>query len=79
MSTCLADEGLVKEKSTLVKSMLASKNLKAPVTKVEDGPRWIRVLAAELHLRIQEARKESAGLWPKTLVSLIKLSDVYNT
>jgi hypothetical protein len=58
----------VKEKSTLNKSMLASKNLPKPITKASDGQHWIRVLAAELALRLNDARKESPTLWPKTIV-----------
>ncbi|KAL0572325.1 N-acetyltransferase eso1 [Marasmius crinis-equi] len=62
------DRTEVKEKSILNKSMLASKNLQKPITKVADGPHWIRVLAAELALRLNDARKENQHLWPKTLV-----------
>jgi DNA polymerase eta len=58
----------VKEKPALVKSMLASKNLQKPITRVQDGPHWIRVLAAELHLRLKDAQEIFPGLWPKSLV-----------
>ncbi|KAF8199658.1 hypothetical protein BJ912DRAFT_1020231 [Pholiota molesta] len=59
----------VKDKgSTLTKSMLASKNLPKPITKASEGYHWIRVLAAELALRLRDAREISPNLWPKTLV-----------
>ena len=50
------------------KSMMASKNLPNPITKASQGHHWIRVLAAELALRLREAREEMPALWPKTLV-----------
>ncbi|KAH9481674.1 N-acetyltransferase eso1 [Psilocybe cubensis] len=63
------DRTEVKDKgSTLNKSMLASKNLPKPITKASEGQHWIRVLAAELALRLNDARKISPNLWPKTLV-----------
>ncbi|KAF9266589.1 DNA/RNA polymerase [Marasmius fiardii PR-910] len=62
------DRSEVKEKSILNKSMLASKNLQRPITKSSDGQHWIRVLAAELALRLNDARKANLHLWPKTLV-----------
>ena len=52
----------------LNKSMLASKNLPKPITKPSEGYHWIRVLAAELALRLNDARQISPNLWPKTLV-----------
>ena len=59
----------VKDKgSALNKSMLASKNLPKPITKPSEGYHWIRVLAAELALRLNDAREMSPNLWPKTLV-----------
>ena len=58
----------VKEKSAVNKSMMASKNLPNPITKASQGHHWIRVLAAELALRLREAREEMPALWPKTLV-----------
>ncbi|EEB96727.1 hypothetical protein MPER_04090 [Moniliophthora perniciosa FA553] len=58
----------VKEKSAVNKSMLASKNLQKPITKASEGHHWIRVLAAELSLRLNDARKLNPHLWPKTLV-----------
>jgi DNA polymerase eta len=48
--------------------MLASKNLPKPITKASEGYHWIRVLAAELALRLRDAREISPNLWPKTLV-----------
>jgi hypothetical protein len=59
----------VKEKPAVTKSMLASKNLQKAITSTKDGPHWIRVLAAELSLRLREAREVTPGLWPKSLVS----------
>lgn len=47
--------------------MLASKNLPKPITKPSEGYQWIRVLAAELALRLNDARQISPNLWPKTL------------
>jgi DNA polymerase eta len=58
----------VKEKSAITKSMLASKNLPQPITKVSQGQHWIRVLAAELALRLNNARQSEPTLWPKTIV-----------
>ncbi|KAG6817165.1 hypothetical protein H0H87_012126 [Tephrocybe sp. NHM501043] len=63
------DRSEVKEKkSTLNKSMLASKNLPRPITNASEGFQWIRVLAAELALRLNEAREISPNLWPKSIV-----------
>ncbi|KJA26357.1 hypothetical protein HYPSUDRAFT_133157 [Hypholoma sublateritium FD-334 SS-4] len=63
------DRNEVKDKgSALNKSMLASKNLPKPITKPSEGYHWIRVLAAELALRLNDAREMSPNLWPKTLV-----------
>ena len=59
---------VVKEKSAQNKSMLASKNLPSPITRVADGHHWIRVLAAELALRLNDARKMTPTLWPKSIV-----------
>lgn len=66
------DRSEVKEKSALTKSMLASKNLAEPVTKPSEGSHWIRVLAAELTLRLNDAREQSPGLWPKSIVLSIR-------
>ncbi|KAG2147629.1 hypothetical protein DEU56DRAFT_130884 [Suillus clintonianus] len=62
------DRTEVKEKSALFKSMLASKNLPKPITQPSDGHQWIRVLAAELALRLNDARESMPTLWPKTIV-----------
>lgn len=62
------DGPLVKEKPPQTKSMMASKNLPIPITKAADGYHWIRVLAAELALRLNEARQETPNLWPRTIV-----------
>ena len=59
---------LVKEKQTLAKSMMASKNLPRPITKSSEGPHWLRVLAAELALRLNELRETDISAWPKTIV-----------
>jgi DNA polymerase eta len=57
----------VKEKPVMTKSMAASKNLPKPILKASQGASWIRVLAAELSLRLKEAREISPNLWPKTI------------
>ncbi|KAF9064160.1 DNA polymerase eta [Rhodocollybia butyracea] len=62
------DRSEVKEKSPVNKSMLAAKALQKPITRVDDGPHWIRVLAAELSLRLNDARRARPSLWPKTIV-----------
>ncbi|KAF8656793.1 hypothetical protein AX16_002345 [Volvariella volvacea WC 439] len=62
------DRSEVKEKPLTNKSMMAVKNLPKLVTKLEEGYHWIRILAAELALRLNDARKESPGLWPKSIV-----------
>ncbi|PBK75521.1 DNA/RNA polymerase [Armillaria solidipes] len=61
------DRSEVKAKSIVNKSMLASKNLPKPITKPSEGHHWIRVLAAELTLRLNDAREANPNLWPKTL------------
>lgn len=48
--------------------MLASKNLPKPITNASEGFHWIRVLAAELALRLTDARKSHPNLWPKSIV-----------
>lgn len=58
----------VREKSAVNKSMLAAKNLPKPITNAAEGHHWIRVLAAELALRLNDARQTSPNLWPKTIV-----------
>ncbi|KAJ7220061.1 DNA/RNA polymerase [Mycena pura] len=62
------DHTEVKEKQAVNKSMLASKNLPQPITKLSEGYQWIRVLAAELAIRLNEARETTPNLWPKTIV-----------
>ncbi|KAJ7510393.1 hypothetical protein B0H11DRAFT_2168718 [Mycena galericulata] len=62
------DHTEVKEKQALNKSMLASKNLPTPITQASDGYQWLRVLASELALRLNEARENTPNLWPKTIV-----------
>ncbi|GBE88531.1 N-acetyltransferase eso1 [Sparassis crispa] len=62
------DRSEVKEKSVVNKSMLASKNLPQPITQTSQGHHWIRVLAAELALRLNEARESNSALWPKSIV-----------
>ncbi|KAJ3853975.1 hypothetical protein EV368DRAFT_37783 [Lentinula lateritia] len=75
------DRSEVKEKSPVNKSMLAAKALQKPITKIDDGPHWIRVLAAELSLRLNDARKERPNLWPKTLAlhAVLKVRIGYGT
>ncbi|KAF8274761.1 DNA/RNA polymerase [Lactarius quietus] len=62
------DRSEVKEKPAMAKSMMASKNLPRPITKFSEGPHWLRVLAAELVLRLNEAREADPSMWPKTIV-----------
>lgn len=57
----------VKEKPLVRKSMLACKTLPDPITRVADGPHWIRMLAVELSIRLKEARETTPGLWPRTI------------
>ncbi|KAI8982702.1 DNA/RNA polymerase [Trametes punicea] len=66
------DRSEVKEKPAGTKSMLASKNLPQPITKATQGYHWIRVLAAELALRLNEAREGNPALWPKSIVLHIR-------
>ncbi|EJD06732.1 eta DNA polymerase [Fomitiporia mediterranea MF3/22] len=61
------DRAEVKEKAVINKSMNASKNLPKPLTDPSEGPHWIRMLAAELAIRLNEARENTPGLWPRTL------------
>ena len=67
---------VVKEKSAVNKSMLASKNLPKPITKAAEGQHWLRVLAAELALRLNEAREADPALWPKTIVLHIRKGEM---
>ncbi|KAI0261515.1 hypothetical protein BC834DRAFT_830065 [Gloeopeniophorella convolvens] len=62
------DRSEVKEKPALTKSMMASKNLPRPITRASEGPHWLRVLAAELALRLNELRASDSSIWPKTIV-----------
>ncbi|KAF9453452.1 DNA/RNA polymerase [Macrolepiota fuliginosa MF-IS2] len=62
------DRSEVKEKPSVNKSMLAAKNLSKPITNAAEGHHWIRVLAAELALRLNEAREANPNLWPRSLV-----------
>ncbi|TFY60808.1 hypothetical protein EVG20_g7285 [Dentipellis fragilis] len=62
----LRSEGTVKEKPVLTKSMMAAKNLPRPITKISEGPHWLRVLAAELAHRLNEMRL-TQSVWPRTL------------
>jgi DNA polymerase eta len=48
--------------------MMASKNLPQAITKSSEGPHWLRVLAAELALRLNELRATDISVWPKTIV-----------
>jgi DNA polymerase eta len=57
----------VKER-TATKSMLASKNITPYITSREGGYHWLGILAGELFVRLRDARDESGGLWPKTMV-----------
>ncbi|KAJ7650686.1 DNA/RNA polymerase [Roridomyces roridus] len=66
------DHTEVQAKQAVNKSMLASKNLPDGVFKLEEGFPWIRVLAAELALRLNEAREVTPNLWPKTIVMHVR-------
>lgn len=48
--------------------MSAAKNLPKPIKSASEGHHWIRVLAAELALRLNDARQANPNLWPKTIV-----------
>ncbi|PVF95571.1 DNA/RNA polymerase [Serendipita vermifera] len=61
------DVSEVKEKPSIPKSMLASKNLPKPIRNDADMVQWSRVLCSELAVRALEGR-ESWMIWPKTLV-----------
>ncbi|KAF9507700.1 hypothetical protein BS47DRAFT_1333112 [Hydnum rufescens UP504] len=54
------------------KSMLSAKNIRPAITNVSDGEGWIRVLSAELALRLSEARDITPNLWPKSLAIHIR-------
>jgi hypothetical protein len=56
--------------------MLASKNLPKPITQPSDGHQWIRVLAAELALRLNDARESMPTLWPKAIVLHARKGDL---
>ncbi|KAI0050439.1 DNA/RNA polymerase [Auriscalpium vulgare] len=66
------DRSDVKEKPTLTKSMMASKNLPQAITKASEGPPRLRILAAELALRLNDARSASPAVWPKTIMLHVK-------
>lgn len=68
MILCKASSSVKDKGSVLTKSMLASKNLPKPIAKASEGYHWIRVLAAELALRLRDVREISPNIWPKTLV-----------
>lgn len=64
------DYSEVKERIA-TKSMLASKNVRPSLTKMEEVNHWLRVLSSELAIRLAEARESSpagAGIWPKSIV-----------
>ncbi|KWU47272.1 DNA/RNA polymerase [Rhodotorula sp. JG-1b] len=52
---------------TAVKSMLSSKNFRPYIDKYGEVMHWMGILATELHLRLNDAREETPGLWPKTI------------
>ncbi|KAI0090250.1 hypothetical protein BDY19DRAFT_1055961 [Irpex rosettiformis] len=68
------DRNEVREKPPITKSMLASKHLPLPVTTTSQGYHWIRMLAAELALRLREARESIPTLWPKSIVLHVRQS-----
>ncbi|PWN40237.1 DNA/RNA polymerase [Ceraceosorus guamensis] len=49
------------------KSMLAAKAVRPPIRKMEEAYHWLEILSTELGVRLNTARQESEGLWPKTL------------
>jgi DNA polymerase eta len=55
-----------------VKSMMASKNVRPAINAWGEAQHWLRVLSAELALRLEEARDLEPGTWPKTLVLHVK-------
>ncbi|CAE6480772.1 unnamed protein product [Rhizoctonia solani] len=62
---------LVKERTAL-KSMMASKNVRPAITTAEQARHWLAVLSAELTVRLTDARKVNATVWPRTLVLHIR-------
>ncbi|EUC64888.1 DNA polymerase eta subunit, partial [Rhizoctonia solani AG-3 Rhs1AP] len=62
---------LVKERTAL-KSMMASKNVRPAITTTEQARHWLAVLSAELAVRLTDARKVNATVWPRTLVLHIR-------
>lgn len=52
--------------------MAASKNLLHPISHPSEGRHWLWILSGELAFRLQEARQQNPGLWPKTLVLQIR-------
>ncbi|KAF8604519.1 DNA/RNA polymerase [Ceratobasidium sp. AG-I] len=61
------DYSEVKERTGL-KSMMASKNVRPAITTFEQARHWLAVLAAELAVRLTDARKINPTVWPRTLV-----------
>ncbi|KEP49303.1 DNA polymerase eta subunit [Rhizoctonia solani 123E] len=60
------DYSEVKERTAL-KSMMASKNVRPAITTTEQARHWLAVLSAELAVRLTDARKVNATVWPRTL------------
>ncbi|KAJ1307425.1 hypothetical protein OPQ81_001527 [Rhizoctonia solani] len=65
------DYSEVKERTAL-KSMMASKNVRPAITTAEQARHWLAVLSAELAVRLTDARKLNATVWPRTLVLHIR-------
>ncbi|CAE6381271.1 unnamed protein product [Rhizoctonia solani] len=65
------DYSEVKERTAL-KSMMASKNVRPAITTTEQARHWLAVLSAELAVRLTDARKVNATVWPRTLVLHIR-------
>ncbi|KAF8754174.1 DNA polymerase [Rhizoctonia solani] len=57
---------------TALKSMMASKNVRPAITTAEQARHWLAVLSAELTVRLTDARKVNATVWPRTLVLHIR-------
>ncbi|KAG8730827.1 DNA-directed DNA polymerase eta rad30 [Ceratobasidium sp. 428] len=61
------DYSEVKERTSL-KSMAASKNVRPAITTFDQARHWLAVLAAELAVRLTDARKINGTVWPRTIV-----------
>ncbi|KAG9085941.1 DNA-directed DNA polymerase eta rad30, partial [Ceratobasidium sp. 392] len=53
---------------TALKSMSAFKNVRPAITTFDQARHWLAVLAAELAVRLTDARKINSTVWPRTIV-----------